>query len=44
VQGGIEKNRLTSKGFGETMPVVSNDDETEGRELNRRVEMKILEN
>ena len=43
VKGGIDPSRLEAKGYGETRPVVSNDDEKDGRELNRRVEMKILE-
>jgi OmpA-OmpF porin, OOP family len=43
VQGGIEKNRLEAVGYGKTKPIVSNDDEEDGRELNRRVEFKILE-
>jgi outer membrane protein OmpA-like peptidoglycan-associated protein len=42
-KGGIGRNRMEARGYGETMPLVSNDDEEEGRELNRRVEMKILE-
>ncbi len=43
IKGGIDSGRLEAKGFGETRPVVSNDDEKEGRELNRRVEMKFLD-
>lgn len=43
IEGGIDPSRLDAQGFGETRPVVSNDDEEEGRELNRRVEIKILE-
>ena len=39
---GIAATRVTSKGFGETKPIVSNDDEEGGREINRRVEFKIL--
>ena len=38
---GISAARVTSKGFGEGRPIVSNDDEKDGRELNRRVEFKI---
>jgi OmpA-OmpF porin, OOP family len=38
---GIAAARVTSKGFGETRPIVSNDDEKDGRELNRRVEFRI---
>lgn len=43
VAQGISEIRLSAKGFGKTQPVVSNDDERGGRELNRRVEFKILE-
>ncbi len=39
---GISKNRLTYHGYGESRPLASNDDEPEGRELNRRTEFKIL--
>lgn len=38
---GITKNRITIIGYGETLPVDSNDSE-EGRQKNRRVEFKIL--
>ena len=40
---GIPEDRMENKGFGKSQPIVSNDDETGGRELNRRVEFKILE-
>ncbi|MFH2142481.1 MAG: OmpA family protein [Bacteroidota bacterium] len=40
---GIKDDRITSKGYGETMPVETNETE-EGRMLNRRVEFKILKN
>jgi outer membrane protein OmpA-like peptidoglycan-associated protein len=40
---GIAPNRITSKGDGETKPVVANDTD-ENRQLNRRVEFKILKN
>ena len=36
---GLSKNRFIVRWFGETRPVASNDIE-EGRELNRRVELK----
>jgi OOP family OmpA-OmpF porin len=38
---GIDAGRMTSKGFGKTMPIATNDTD-EGRELNRRVELKIV--
>ncbi|MES2761168.1 MAG: OmpA family protein [Bacteroidota bacterium] len=45
---GISKARLVSKGYGETKPAAPNtkadgSDNEEGRQLNRRVELKILE-
>lgn len=40
---GIAPSRIISKGYGETMPVVPNDTD-ENRQLNRRVEFKILKN
>ncbi len=42
VEEGIDNKRLTSKGYGETMPISSNDSD-EGRRLNRRTEIKILD-
>ncbi|MFN4947959.1 MAG: OmpA family protein, partial [Chryseotalea sp.] len=44
VKKGIDARRITAKGYGETKPLASNDDEDEGRELNRRVEFKVLQN
>ena len=38
---GIDKNRITSRGYGSEMPVSSNESE-EGRAKNRRTEMRIL--
>lgn len=38
---GIEKSRISARGYGETKPVASNDNEA-GRRLNRRVEFGIL--
>jgi OmpA-OmpF porin, OOP family len=40
---GIAPNRINSQGYGETQPVATNDTD-EGRQLNRRVEFKILKN
>jgi len=44
---GIDANRITSHGYGESVPVAPNanpdgSDNPEGRQLNRRVEFKIL--
>jgi len=39
---GIAADRLSAKGYGESEPVADNETD-EGRELNRRVELKILE-
>jgi outer membrane protein OmpA-like peptidoglycan-associated protein len=40
---GIAPSRIQSKGYGETKPVVPNDTD-DNRQLNRRVEFKILKN
>jgi outer membrane protein OmpA-like peptidoglycan-associated protein len=40
---GVEPSKLSAKGFGSERPLVSNDDETEGREINRRTEIEIIE-
>jgi outer membrane protein OmpA-like peptidoglycan-associated protein len=40
---GVSSSRITAIGFGESMPVASNDT-TSGREANRRVEIKIIPN
>jgi outer membrane protein OmpA-like peptidoglycan-associated protein len=42
VQRGVPADRLTSKGYGETMPIAENST-PEGRAQNRRVELKWLE-
>lgn len=39
---GIDPNRITAKGFGETKPVASNDYEAGGRALNRRTEIEVV--
>ena len=39
----IHKNRIKTKAFGGTMPI-SNDDTPQGHSLNRRVEVRILQN
>ncbi|MDN5203361.1 OmpA family protein [Fulvivirgaceae bacterium BMA10] len=40
---GVDPRRLTAVGYGKSKPLASNDDENEGRELNRRVEFKVTE-
>ncbi|MCU0393371.1 MAG: PorP/SprF family type IX secretion system membrane protein [Thermoflexibacter sp.] len=40
---GVDKSRIVFKGYGDTQPIASNDDEKDGRELNRRIEMKVIE-
>ena len=43
VSKGVNQNRLSAKGYGQSEPIESNNT-TEGRALNRRTEFKILEN
>ena len=42
VSKGVNGERIVSKGYGEKYPLATNDDELEGRELNRRTEFIIL--
>lgn len=42
VSKGIDANRVSAKGFGSDRPIVSNDDEQGGREVNRRTEIEIV--
>ena len=39
---GIDPARIVANGYGEEKPIVSNDDERDGREINRRVEFKVM--
>ncbi|HEX7013950.1 MAG TPA: OmpA family protein [Cyclobacteriaceae bacterium] len=41
VSKGIDASRLTAKGYGSERPIVSNDDEEGGREINRRTEIEV---
>lgn len=43
VNKGIDERRLIAIGFGDTKPLATNDNEIDGRELNRRVEFKVIE-
>ena len=43
IQQGISPSRLRAKGFGSEKPLVSNDDEKEGRQINRRTEIEIID-
>lgn len=43
ISNGIEGSRLVPKGYGDTQPLASNDDEKDGRELNRRIEVVVIE-
>ena len=40
IERGVDKSRIIATGYGESQPIASNDDEKDGRELNRRVEIK----
>jgi outer membrane protein OmpA-like peptidoglycan-associated protein len=39
---GVEAGRLSAKGYGSERPIVSNDDEIGGREINRRTEIEVI--
>lgn len=41
-QQGIEPQRLAVRGYGARRPLVSNDDEIDGRQLNRRIEISLI--
>ena len=43
ISQGISRDRITSHGYGESRPVATNETD-EGRQLNRRVEFKIMKN
>ncbi|MEY4703553.1 MAG: hypothetical protein RIR96_1450, partial [Bacteroidota bacterium] len=47
VKKGIDKKRLTAKGFGESTPIADNEnadgtDNPEGRQKNRRTEFQVI--
>ena len=41
IQNGVSKDRMVAKGYGENQPLATNDNEREGRELNRRIEIIV---
>ncbi len=43
VNKGISAERIVTNGYGESRPLASNDDEKNGRELNRRIEINIID-
>lgn len=43
ISKGISAARLEAKGYGASQPLASNDDEKDGRELNRRIEVRVLD-
>ncbi len=42
-KNGIDRKRLLAVGYGEERPLVSNDDEMGGREINRRTEIEVVD-
>jgi outer membrane protein OmpA-like peptidoglycan-associated protein len=42
IKRGVDASRLMAQGYGEAQPMATNDDEKEGRELNRRTEFRII--
>jgi outer membrane protein OmpA-like peptidoglycan-associated protein len=43
IESGLDESRLKYRGFGNKVPIADNDTE-EGRQLNRRVEIKVVSN
>jgi|GEM_PF-587026 len=43
VSKGIATDRIITNGYGESQPLASNDDEIDGRELNRRIEISVIQ-
>jgi outer membrane protein OmpA-like peptidoglycan-associated protein len=42
VKKGVDRSRLIAKGYGESKPLATNDDEEEGRSINRRTEFEVI--
>jgi outer membrane protein OmpA-like peptidoglycan-associated protein len=43
IKEGVAPGQLSAKGFGSQKPLVSNDDESGGRQINRRTEIEIVQ-
>ncbi len=43
IKKGISSDRVKAIGYGEEKPLATNDDEREGREINRRTEIEVVE-
>jgi outer membrane protein OmpA-like peptidoglycan-associated protein len=42
ISKGVDQARVSAKGYGSERPIVSNDDESGGREINRRTEIEVV--
>lgn len=42
ISKGVDQSRVSAKGYGSERPIVSNDDESGGREINRRTEIEVV--
>jgi len=42
ISKGIDQTKVSAKGYGSERPIVSNDDESGGREVNRRTEIEVV--
>jgi len=42
ISKGVDPTRVSAKGYGSERPIVSNDDESGGREINRRTEIEVV--
>ncbi|HEV8514012.1 MAG TPA: OmpA family protein [Cyclobacteriaceae bacterium] len=42
ISKGVDQSKVSAKGYGSERPIVSNDDESGGREVNRRTEIEVV--
>jgi len=42
ISKGVDQTKVSAKGYGSERPIVSNDDESGGREVNRRTEIEVV--